>query len=113
MQYQPPNPITHTPKQYAEAWLRWVAQEHGTTISSVRSLYSDEAGMREIEQNWVNGVVNAAVVGKQILSQLTLDKLLEIRPDARLPESAIPHGYQRPEARAAEKSEKLARKASA
>ncbi len=102
-----PNPLEHTPKQYADAWLRWSAETNGLPLAEVREMQGDEAGLKNIEQRWVDAVVNQAKSG-QSLPAKTLDKLLEIRPNTVLPESAIPAGYQRPEARKLEKAQKSA-----
>lgn len=102
-----PNPLEHTPKQYADAWLRWSAETNGLPLAEVREMQGDEAGLKNIEQRWVDAVVNQAKSG-QSLPAKTLDKLLEIRPNTVLPESAIPAGYQRPEARKLEKARKSA-----
>ena len=103
-----PNPLEHTPKQYADAWLRWSADTNGLPLAEVREMQGDEAGLKAIEQRWVDAVVQEAKSGKELPAK-TLDKLLEVRPNAQLPESAIPDGYQRTEARKAEKEDRQAR----
>ncbi len=105
-----PNALDYTPKQYAEAWLRWSAQINGVSLSEVREMQGDEAGLKAIEQLWVDAVLQEAKSGKQLLRK-TLDKFLEVRPNSQLPETAFPDGYQRPEARKIEKEEVAARKA--
>lgn len=104
-----PNPLDYTPKQYADAWLRWSAETNGLPLAEVREMQGDEAGLKAIEQRWVDAVAQEAKNGQPIPAK-TLDKLLEVRPNTQLPESAIPDGYQRPEARKAEKEEAAARK---
>lgn len=105
-----PNPLEHTPKQYADAWLRWSAETNALPLAEVREMQGDEAGLKAIEQRWVDAVLQETKSG-QPLPAKTLDKLLEVRPNTQLPESAIPDGYQRPKARKAEKEEAAARKA--
>ena len=95
-----PNPLDYTPKQYADAWLRWSAETNGLPLAEVREMQGDEAGLKAIEQRWVDAVAQEAKNGQPIPAK-TLDKLLEVRPNTQLPESAIPDGYQRPEARKA------------
>lgn len=97
-----PNPLELTPKQYADAWLRWLADSNGLPLTEVRELEGDEAGLKNIEQRWVDAVIAEAKNG-QALPAKALDKLLGIRPNTTLPESAIPAGYQRPEGRRVEK----------
>ncbi|MDH1766511.1 LPD5 domain-containing protein [Comamonas aquatica] len=104
-----PSALDYTPKQYAEAWLKWSAESNGLPLAEVREMQGDEAGLKAIEQRWVDAVVQEAKSGKP-LPRKTLDKLLEVRPNTTLPESAIPDGYQRQEARKAEKDEAAARK---
>ncbi|MFW9594631.1 MAG: DEAD/DEAH box helicase family protein, partial [Macromonas sp.] len=104
-----PDPLDYTPKQYADAWFKWVAQDTGTPLAEVRHYYGSEAGLKDVEQQWVDAVLKAANDG-QVLPIKTIDKLLEVRPNARIPEGATPSGYQRPEARKAEKEEAAARK---
>ena len=104
-----PNPLEHTPKQYADAWLRWLAESNNVPLAEVREMEGDAAGLKNIEQRWVDAVVQEARNGKPLPAR-SIDKLLEVRPSTTLPESAIPDGYQRPEARKAEKEEAAARK---
>lgn len=99
------NPLEFTPKQYHEAKLRQMAERNGVPLAEVREMYDTDAGRAENEQEWVDAVVRAAGKGTA-LSRAAVDKLLEVRPDTRLPESALPQGYQRPEARKAEKEQK-------
>lgn len=97
-----------TPKQFHEAKLAFIAADTGTPLAEVRENYDTEAGRAEHNREWAAAVEEAAK-GGQSLTRQTLDKLFELAPNARLPESAIPDGYQRPEARKAETEEKQAR----
>ncbi|WP_287278806.1 hypothetical protein, partial [Ralstonia sp.] len=106
----PPVPSNLTPKQYHEAKLRFIAEDTGTPLAEVREMYDTEGGRAEHQREWLKGVEDAARRG-EVLNRQTLDKLLEIAPTTRLPETAFPGGYQRPEARKAETEEKQARTA--
>lgn len=97
-----------TPKQFHEAKLSFIAADTGTPLSEVRENYDTEAGRAEHDREWAAAVEAAAQRG-EVLTRQTLDKLFELSPNVRLPESAIPEGYQRPEARKAEAEEKQAR----
>lgn len=97
-----------TPKQFHEAKLSFIASESGADMAEVREMYDAEGGRAEHQREWLRDVEAAAKSG-ETLSRQTLDKLYELAPNARLPETATPNGYQRPEARKAEAKEKQAR----
>lgn len=100
-----PDALAMTPKQYHDAKLRSMAEANDVTLAEVREMYDTDGGRAANEQEWVRRVVEAAQSGTT-LTRATLDKLLELRPTTRLPETAIPEGYQRPEARKAESQAK-------
>lgn len=64
-----PSPLEHTPKQYADAWLRWSAEANGLPLAEVREMQGDEAGLKAIEQRWVDAVVQEAKSGQPTTSQ--------------------------------------------
>ena len=97
-----------TPKQFHEAKLAFIAADTGASMADVRENYDTEAGRAENNREWAGQVERAAKAG-DVLTSKTLDKLYELAPNVRLPETAIPQGYQRPEARKAEAEDKQAR----
>ncbi|WP_204247712.1 KfrB domain-containing protein [Acidovorax carolinensis] len=100
-----PNPLDFTPKQYAEAWMHWAAQRNGVSPAEIQEAYGSESGLNELEQRWVDRVMQAAQSGQPLPGKV-LDKLLEARPNALIPESAMPEGYRRPEAREVERQKR-------
>lgn len=100
-----PDALALTPKQYHEARLRYIADRNGIDMPEVRQNYDDVAGRAESNREWA-GKVEQAARGGAVLTRQTLDKLFELRPTAQVPESSVPNGYQRPEARKAEKDAK-------
>lgn len=102
-----PDALTLTPKQYHEARLRQMAANNGATLAEVQEMYDTEGGRAESNVLWSKAVYEAAR-GGAVLTRQTIDKLLELNPTARLPESAIPAGYQRHEARKQEAEAKEA-----
>ena len=103
----PPKATGLTPKQYHEAKLAFIAADTGASMADVRENYDTEAGRAENNREWAGQVERAANAG-DVLTRQTLDKLYEMAPNVLLPETAIPQGYQRPEARRAEADDKQA-----
>jgi len=105
---QEPKATELTPKQYHEAKLKFIADENGVSLAEVREMYDTEGGRADNNREWLREIEAAAGRG-EVLTRQTLDKLYELAPNARMPESAFPDGYQKPEARKAEAEEKQAR----
>jgi hypothetical protein len=87
-----------TPKQYHDARLRKMSDDTGTPLAEVREFYDTEGGRAESDRLWSVMVDKRARDGATLARQ-TLDKFYELNPTARLPETAFPNGYQRPDAR--------------
>ena len=93
-----------TPKQYHEEKLQKMARDNDVSIAEVREMYDTPEGRTENENEWVQGVFEAAKNGAT-LTRLTLDKLHEIRPGAvgqvmhDYPTAKLPDGYRLPEVR--------------
>ena len=96
-----------TPKQYHDARLRKMSEDTGTPLAEVREFYDTEGGRAESDRLWSVMVDKRARDGATLTRQ-TLDKFYELNPTARLPETAFPNGYQRPDAR---KQEAIAKEA--
>ena len=105
---QVPKATELTPKQYHEAKLKFIADEYGVSLAEVREMYDTEGGRADNIREWLRNIESAAGRG-EVLTRQTLDKLYELAPHARMPESVFPVGYQKPEARKAEAEEKQAR----
>lgn len=104
----PPKATELTPKQFHDAKLAYIAADTGADMAEVREMYDTEGGRADHQREWLRDVEAAAKAGETLTRQ-TLDKLYELAPTARLPETATPTGYQRTEARKAEAEEKQAR----
>jgi hypothetical protein len=104
----PPVATEMTPKQFFDATMKFMAAENGIPLSEVLEAYDTEGGRADNQREWLKQVEKAANSGEP-LTRKTLDKLYELAPSARLPESALPAGYQIPGARKAEAEEKQAR----
>ena len=104
----PPVATEMTPKQFFDATMKFMAAENGIPLSEVLEAYDTEGGRADNQREWLKQVEKAANSGEP-LTRKTLDKLYELAPSARLPESALPAGYQIPGARKTEAEEKQAR----
>jgi hypothetical protein len=87
-----------TPKQYHDARLRKMSDDTGTPLAEVREFYDTEGGRAESDRLW-SAMVDKRARDGATLARQTLDKFYELNPTARLPETAFPNGYQRPDAR--------------
>jgi len=88
----------------------WATKRNAEAALAELKRRAAPAGRAANEQEWVDGVTQAAKDGLD-LNRATLDKLYEVRPNITLASDAnVPTGYQKPTARKSEADEAQARK---